>query len=430
MGPAADPHDMPPSPVVYTPQSVLLPPELGIERSFDEYDISPEQDALCDHRTIFCDVFLSPDRRELHCIGPPFGSLGKPKMVKVEGSERDFSIDIPHIGRIFSLVRIDIHEHEVETELHVEVAFRRFAVEFVCTNNDRPMRYPVRLTLSAIQKDNDPQWIADWCTWHHRVHGVERIVIYDNGSEGWDGAYYSGLDGLDCLVGFELIVVKWDFPFGPPDRLDLNFAQPAAVNHCRLTFGSTSAWLINLDIDEYLYNASPTKLVSYLGGEEYADRLGVYLKSYVVPFTVDKSPRRCFDSAVRFRRVENGGQKYIFKPALAQFCGTHWVQAANLSVAEKARIAILGSLQRRNFTRRTLRLLARLKRAVANRGNVVPASKGGASAEEPDLFFYHFRALNTGWKYRRRLVDPRPKDVVVDHRITAMKAVLDDRVAL
>ena len=50
----------------------------------------------------------------------------------------------------------------------------------------------------------------------------------------------------------------------------------------------------------------------------------------------------------------------------------------------------------------------------------------GCATETPGpLFFYHFRALNTGWKYEPRVVDIETEDVVVDRRIARMKDVIE-----
>ena len=48
-------------------------------------------------------------------------------------------------------------------------------------------------------------------------------------------------------------------------------------------------------------------------------------------------------------------------------------------------------------------------------------------SDEPTLFFFHFHALNTGWKYPRRVVPVDPDEHVRDERISAMRAVVDRR---
>ena len=55
----------------------------------------------------------------------------------------------------------------------------------------------------------------------------------------------------------------------------------------------------------------------------------------------------------------------------------------------------------------------------------------GAAAgnDEPALFFFHFRALNTGWKYRRRVVPVHPDGHVHDERYGTMRVIRDERIA-
>ncbi len=48
-------------------------------------------------------------------------------------------------------------------------------------------------------------------------------------------------------------------------------------------------------------------------------------------------------------------------------------------------------------------------------------------SDEPTLFFFHFRALNTGWKYPRRVVPIHPDGHVRDERIAAMRVIVDSR---
>ena len=129
-----------------------------------------------------------------------------------------------------------------------------------------PARPHVALTLSTVQKDNELQWLDDWCTWHHRVHGVGRFAFYDNGSADRDAVYDAVYAELARRVkGPELIVVAWDYPYGPALQHGLKFAHTVALNHCRLLFGPYADWCVNLDVDEYLFNTGSAPLASYLG---------------------------------------------------------------------------------------------------------------------------------------------------------------------
>ena len=44
-------------------------------------------------------------------------------------------------------------------------------------------RDEVLLTLSTVQKNNKLKWIKDWIEYYKEVHGVDRVILYDNASE-------------------------------------------------------------------------------------------------------------------------------------------------------------------------------------------------------------------------------------------------------
>ena len=157
----------------------------------------------------------------------------------------------------------------------LQVDFPEFGID-VRVRLPRSVRPHAALTLATMNKDNEPQWLDDWCTWHHRVHGVGRFVFYDNGSADRDGVY---TELARRVKGPEFIVVDWDYVYGPPLQHGLKFAQTVALNHCRLFFGPYTDWCINLDVDEYLFNAGSQSLASYL---DRMPKPHVDLPSYIV----------------------------------------------------------------------------------------------------------------------------------------------------
>ena len=410
----------------WAPQSVSIPAGASIERTFDGYGLTPSELARCDRRTVFCDVFLAPDDRELLCIGPSFANLGRPRAVLEGGSTSlRFGVEEPVSGEPVALTRIRLKD-PCGPALDLRFVFADFDVRAGIAPR-RPVLPPAPLLLSTLQKDNDPQWVEDWCAWHHRAHGVERIVIYDNGSANGE-EIRSRLARAAQDSGYGAVIVDWDFPYGPPLRA---FTQTVALNHCRLAFGGSAQWCINLDVDEYLYNASGRPLAGHL---DLRRRRSVhYLTGLVVPKTADRRPARCFDSAVRFREVEaQRGPKYVYRPGRVGWIDVHRVRPRLVRGAEAA-YGLGVAAWRRLGLRRKLRLPGRLLNALAGlaaralqflsrRGR----SAGGRAAEAPGpLFFYHFRALNTGWKHQSRVVDVDTADVVADPRIARMKDLIE-----
>ena len=253
-------------------------------------------------------MFLSPDNRDLLCIGPPFANLGRPRAILEGGGARlRFVVDEPVSGEPVALTRIRLTDAR-KPALDLRFVFADFDIR-VNVAPRRPELPPVSLLLSTLQKDNDLQWLEDWCAWHHRAHGVERIVIYDNGSADAEKTR-SRLDQASERMEHGVVVVDWGFPYGTPTR---PFTQTVALNHCRLAFGARAKWHINLDVDEYLYNASGRPLADHL---ECRERRSVhYLTGLIVPMTADRRPARCFDSRGQVAENRSAARQKVRLPA-------------------------------------------------------------------------------------------------------------------
>ena len=409
----------------YAPQAVFVPDGAHVERSFAGYEISDEVRALCDRTTIFCDVLRPANSREVVCIGPPFSDFGYPHTVRLLGRRRRFVVEESPWGpRRMSILRVlgtsDVSSAD-NPDVGLQVDFPAFGIDVRVRLPRTVPRAHIALTLATMNKDNELQWLEDWCNWHHRAHGVGRFVIYDNGSADRDDVY---AELVRRVKGPEFIVVDWDYPYGPPKPHELKFAQTVALNHCRLLFGPYTDWCINLDVDEYLFNAGSRSLASQLGRMR---KPHVHLPSYIVPMAVDNRPRRCFDSPFRSADLEFKSGKYVYRAAGAAFNDVHGVVPRRRWVSRVVRTVAKRVL--RIFGVDPGRFLAGLRR-VAARATRRPGRHGGGGAAgsgEPTLFFFHFRALNTGWKYPRRVVPVHPDGHVRDDRIAAMRAIVDNR---
>lgn len=404
---------------VYLPKPVYIPADVPIERVVPPAATDPTRPY--DRRAVFYDIVVSVDQKSLHCIGPPFLNLGPPRSAYSSGKKLAFSVYEPtqlKTTRV-ALTTINLPKVRVGEQISLRLVFDHFELDHQFSYDEGMVPGDVDITMSTLQKDNHPQWITDWCVWHHRKHGVGRIVIYDNGSCAFDELK----DTLHDVAGPEVILVPWNHPYG---RFAAQFPQPAALNHCRLLFARKSSWCINLDIDEYLYNNTNIDLPTLLGLPAFSRHEILPLNSYLVPFLIDGRPARCFDSDIRYR--ETGNRKYIYQPAKTLSNEIH-------SAIEAPRTL---SLLRRNFLRlgaTVLRKTPRLKSAVHRMlarpvyflGQHRHARFLGLQKEvrvpDPnrDLFFFHFLALNTGWMNPRRIVEVDESDVVVDSRIKAMK---------
>lgn len=428
-------HRSQPGLVTYVPQSVFIPPEIRSERE-PPAALSEDDRMRCDRRTLFYDLILSSERRELLCVGPAFRNLGNPVAISAQGIPVEFAVedlDTPSVRRCrtaadrrLSITRVLLDETRMGRTVELRFSFRDFSVDASCSLVPTIGRKRVGLTLTTLQKDNDVQWIRDWCIWHHRAHGVERIIIYDNASANIDDVYTN----LSSLASPELIFVRWNFPYGPHSLRSqslfpsFHFAQVGSLNHCRMVFGDCTDWCINLDIDEYLYNNGDAPLLLRLRDRKHRRRSVVYLRSYRVPMTNSFTPRRSFDSPFRSRALRREAMKYMHRPERTAVSGIHRLtttrRLALRAVRERAAKLLL-------FTGllRTGGILSGKVRRIAQRLGLDDAStRLGLCRREDVLFFFHFEALNSGWKRKRRVVRPDPRRFVADDRIAGIKEVL------
>ena len=106
---------------------------------------------------------------------------------------------------------------------------------------------------TTLSKNNDLEWIRDWVTWHVRMHGLEGMLVYDNGSDRY------GVEDLDAMLGGipglqAHRVVSAPHRFGPhghaPHAFRSNFLQPALLNLARVRFLSRAGVVLQADIAE------------------------------------------------------------------------------------------------------------------------------------------------------------------------------------
>ena len=115
---------------------------------------------------------------------------------------------------------------------------------------DQPLAFnttlpPVKTVITTLQKDNPVIWITDWVRYYQSI-GVDRVMIYDNGSSNIDAVR----SALSAVSG-DIVLIHWPFPYGDPKHSNSFMAQVGALRHAT-ELNHDSGWLLNFDIDEYL----------------------------------------------------------------------------------------------------------------------------------------------------------------------------------
>ena len=369
---------------IYYPRAFPLPTHVEREflwdkRNRDHIPLTQEDWLQYDSKTLFYDVFLAANEETLICIGPPFVNIGPPLSVKHGGQRLNFTIPLlAYKSALYNrcvVVYISLKGVRRHDNLNITMEFKDFDIDIPCPLSPPLLNKKVNLMLATMQKDNPIIWIKDWCQWHSRVHGVQRVILYDNGSS----VEYSikKLSKELAALDVEILLVHWPFPFGTHQSWKNHFAHPGALNHCRLFFGHSTHWCINMDIDEYLYLESSFSLQEYLRQRYLAPV--IYLDSYLSLPEKKRMNRllRSFDCTLRYPQMRNNNLKYIYQPERILYNHHH------------------GAINKvDNFSKWKYRFI-RLWRRIKNLSSSI-MNKGGR-IKEAKIFYYHFYTLSTGW---------------------------------
>ena len=269
---------------IYKPNSVVLPPNSKTKRIFpttdrlyeatnmdtrvDLHDVMPspyQYNILVsnlDTRTVFFDVYIDWNTKILYGIGPSLFNLENelfPMEIFVNGKNSEFKI---YKQKRLLFIKSKCLPRSLPTSVHVELVFKSFthslSLDMQQCQQSIESHSSAPITISTLQKNNDIQWVIDWILWHRRLHNVERIILYDNGSTNRT-ELIENLKALEPEVN--IIFVDWPFPYG---IFPYKATQNGSLNHCRIRFPIKHGYCINLDIDEYLVRSGEKNLLDYL----------------------------------------------------------------------------------------------------------------------------------------------------------------------
>ncbi|MGU9977492.1 MAG: glycosyltransferase family 92 protein, partial [Candidatus Oxydemutatoraceae bacterium WSBS_2016_MAG_OTU14] len=327
-----------------------------------------------DFDTICFDVFFSVDGKAIVAVCPPLRNLKKalfPLKIFFQNKQLDCKLIIPRHAAVFDTVHfIEISlpkDFQAQDKTILEFQWKSFTQQCQVSNN--PFAHLTSQTtpmaLITAQKNNPLVWIKDWCLFYHRVHGVNHILIYDNGSDYRDSLSQE-LKALDPAL--QVQVVAWDFS---------HREQVGALNHAHHLLGRASQYLLSFDIDAYLVNTTNKTLLTIL-----QNTLRKEDPAMCVPgFAVGAAPH---DAKENFKRVFDlpANKKYYSPPKPIFSCegvaevNLHWVFSFT-QYAMRQKI-----MHNKKRTRPPLQRLPDHTLAQA----------------EPKLYFYHHAGLNTFWK--------------------------------
>ena len=252
--------------ISYHPRAVTLPLQASEKRTIPRAPSQCEPGYLekFDARTLFFDCFR--DGSDIVCVAPKVRNLIK---LLENGFLRQDGVQGPSEFELIKLDRVDL--------IRIKSSARIIGVQTDAGAVDVPVAetmaylFEGRKSLFTLSKDNNIDWICDWANFYKFVHGVDAVLVYDNGSSS-----YSSNDIREALtdrVGLEtVVVVDWPFKYGPLSapingrrkRFDSNYCQLGMMEHAKRMFLSKSKMVINADIDELIVVRSEGRLEEYL----------------------------------------------------------------------------------------------------------------------------------------------------------------------
>jgi hypothetical protein len=348
--------------------------------------------AQYDWFTLFYDVFWSADEQVIHFLAPSIYGLENvlrsaiytalPSQVPLKCTTTFHS---SRAGK--RVVLISCTEVPKGTSgVTVKTAHQHFYLAIQPNLKDA---FSGKRCLLAIQRNNHPQWIVDWASFHASAYGINAVLIYDNGSTDYSIEFLeTALATVDSLE--TVAIVPWLFPYGPAAAPtlkglhDSSYAQIGMLNHARFRFLANAEAVLNLDIDELLVaNAN----------------LDVHLRQQVLPH----------GQLHRFT-IENITDNTSSSPLVSRHCYFHHWQRERRSLTKKWILSSPDKVEKG------------LDAVLWHPHNVYGADLTTVDCET--AYVAHFNAITTGWKHRKRL---RPLSVdcpdVQDNRL--LKCLLD-----
>lgn len=235
---------------IETLRGLVLPETSPLRR--DHTRPEPERNAdylrLYDDRTLIYDAVRRADGSGVILTAPPFYNLWAPFRDGLRCDTR-----MPKLRR-WSHGQADLVELRGPTQrLRLSLAGQDHAIPI---RDSIAPQFAGLNALFLLNKDNQLDWIRAWLDYYIRAHGLEAIVIFDNGSTA-----YTAEDLMDTLTACGRLkaaaIYRAPFPFGCPykskhDRVGPMFLQTALLNLARVDVLSQARAVLNIDADEII----------------------------------------------------------------------------------------------------------------------------------------------------------------------------------
>jgi len=232
--------------------SVCLPSSWGVERAIP-LGVKVNQDHFYDgydRSTLFYDCFFDADEKKIKIYAPSFLNFESHLKRFIPASEHGLPLRwVIKKHRCFDVIEISV---KVPPSA-LQVSFGDWKQSFKVQTDVRGMFAGAKV-LCAVNKNNELKWIVDWVIYHQCNHGIEAVLIFDNGSNLYTMEELSA--ALSAVVGGDHVaVVSAPLPYGPSKGTGsglgrAKFFQTAMLNLARDRFLARASGVLSIDIDE------------------------------------------------------------------------------------------------------------------------------------------------------------------------------------
>lgn len=234
-----------------------------------------------DSDTIFYDAYRSDNNVIL--TGPPLRNLrGDVEDSLSKAVPPECTIEIMELDRVCHICITNADS--IGNSLNLQLGNNVYNVDI---SESFTNEYEDKIVLFTKSKNNDLNWIRDWAQYYVRIHGVNAVLLYDNGSTDYSVLEISEalqIEGLDVAT-----VVEWPFKFGPqggkwngPEERpwDSDYCQYGIFEHARQKYLKESYALISHDIDELMVIEDNASLIDHLrkSDSDYISYTGVWIE--------------------------------------------------------------------------------------------------------------------------------------------------------
>lgn len=130
-------------------------------------------------------------------------------------------------------------EHRIKISLEIPREERFVpSVAYYAPHRASVPRASTSLTCASTMVYNVAKFLREWVIYHSRI-GVERFVLYDNGS---DDDLAGAVEELN-RDGYDVRTIRWPWPK----------SQEAGFSHSAIYHNSSCTWMMYMDVDEFLY---------------------------------------------------------------------------------------------------------------------------------------------------------------------------------